>query len=319
VRETGDGVRDNAVTGPDVEQPGEASHRWLAALLEYSSDIITIVDVEGRIRYSSPSAARILGYRFGRTVHFADLIHPDDQAAALDALSQVVDAGPGSVIRIETKVATAAGQWLHMESVASNHVDDPAVRGVVINTRDVTDRIEAMRQVLQLAYHDGLTGLPNRTLLLDRLDQALARSRRTGREVAVFYVDLDGFKEINDRFGHASGDAMLRQVGRRVSACIRPGDTAARIGGDEFVVIAEGLDLPDGALAMAERIEGAIASSVVPQDQLVSIRASVGIAVGGAGLAGEELLEMADRSLYEVKRRGGGGSQLAGGAARLPA
>jgi diguanylate cyclase (GGDEF)-like protein len=159
------------------------------------------------------------------------------------------------------------------------------------------------------AVHDPLTGLPNRTLLRDRLDRALARSVRDGGDSGVLFVDLDNFKEVNDAYGHAAGDAVLVEVGRRLQAAVRPTDTVARAGGDEFVVVCEQVD-ERAAVALGHRLGRAIEQPLVLGEIEHRLTASIGIAIGRADR--DTLVRRADDALYGAKARGSGSIELGG-------
>ena len=170
--------------------------------------------------------------------------------------------------------------------------------------RDVTERKAMERELAYRAFRDPLTGLPNRTLLEDRLRQATARAGRLGERISVLFLDLDNFKVINDSLGHETGDELLVTVSRRLQGCLRPSDTAARLGGDEFVVL---LDVDSGvseASRVAERILGALRIPLVLQGKELVVDASIGIAVGGAGESPGDLLRDADLAMYRAKARG---------------
>jgi diguanylate cyclase (GGDEF)-like protein len=174
--------------------------------------------------------------------------------------------------------------------------------------RFAVERKEAERELSRLALHDPLTGLPNRVLLTDRLTLALARGRREESEVGLLFADLDGFKEVNDRLGHESGDRLLSTVARRLAQAVRPGDTVGRLGGDEFVVLCEGLRGAEDALFVAERIVRAVEAPIRVAGTEVSVDVSVGIAVTGRGtVLPDALLRAADAAMYRAKRRGGAG------------
>ncbi len=174
---------------------------------------------------------------------------------------------------------------------------------------------EVQHLLTHRTLHDPLTGLPNRTLFLDRLDQSLAEAVRSGRPVAVYFIDIDAFKQVNDTLGHRAGDQLLREVARRLSSVVRPGDTVARFAGDEFLMLTVGAD--DGVpIALADRV---LASLLQPPLQFGSetVTASMGVAVSGEGLLAEHLLHQADAAMYQAKRAGGArwelfGSELGG-------
>ena len=183
--------------------------------------------------------------------------------------------------------------------------------------------LEAARlyeQTLYRAQHDGLTGLPNRAVLLDRLGLALRRNQRTERTIAVLFVDLDRFKTVNDTYGHDLGDAVLRTVADRITACLRPGDTVARLGGDEFVVLCEDVRGEDDALEVAGRIRAALAVPIPVEHVTVAMTASVGVALPADPTDDpQSLLRYADVAMYRAKAAGRDGQEVASEAVRLGA
>src|SRR5207302_11220643 len=161
-------------------------------------------------------------------------VHPEDLDFVTAAWERAVaTAEPGAPI--EYRVLHADGTWRWVEGVVGNLLDDPAVQGVVLNIRDITERKAAEEAMLHQAFHDALTGLPNRALFLDRLGQALARRGRRASLTAVLFLDLDRFKWINDSLGHAAGDQLVTQVAEPLATAIRPADSVARVRGDDFV------------------------------------------------------------------------------------
>src|SRR5207237_9604549 len=165
---------------------------------------------------------------------FEGLLHSDDRVAVDSA---AVHGGPPEIV---FRVLNAAGEWRHLEAHVTDLRQERWVRGVVLNARDVTERIKLEEQLTHQAFHDNLTGLPNRPLFRYRLDQALARAKRSSELVAVLLVDLDGFKQVNDSLGHDAGDQLLREVAERFTETSRPSDTLARLGGDEFALLLDG-------------------------------------------------------------------------------
>ncbi|CAN5289291.1 hypothetical protein BH23ACT9_BH23ACT9_06340 [soil metagenome] len=177
----------------------------------------------------------------------------------------------------------------------------------LLNAQARTELQASRDQSRSSAVHDALTGLPNRTLLLERLEHAVERSRRSGRFTGILFADLDGFKAINDHYGHGAGDELLIGVAERLSLLLRPGDTLARLSGDEFVILCEDLVDPMEADAIAERLVDAVATPFALTEAEVQISASVGIALArGEGGRGDELLRAADTAMYQAKRKGGG-------------
>lgn len=281
------------------------SEEWFRALVQNSSDMILVLDANGVPTYMSPSVERIMGYTLEhlREAGVLARVHPDDLQEAASSLSDVLvmsGSHPPKVLRFLHN----DGSWRAIEMIANNMLDDPAVAGVVYNARDVTERVELERQMQHQAFHDSLTGLANHELFTDRLANALARGRRTGQPVAVAFIDVDNFKSINDAFGHSTGDGVLIEVARRIAGAIRPGDTAARVGGDEFTLLLEGMEAND-AVALCERIVTAMRTRIELEDRDAFVQVSIGVAVGAGGDATVEgLLRDADVAMYAAKSRG---------------
>jgi len=283
----------------------EASEVRLAALVEHASDLVCVIGDDGHIVYASPAVARILGQEAHALegVEVAELVHPDDLADLAERATDVL-AQPGMSPAVEARVAHAGGGWRHMEVVATNLLGNPAVAGVVVNARDITERVEVAAQLEERAYHDELTGLPNRALLLERLQDALHRAARHDRMVGVLFLDLDRFKVVNDSLGHGVGDDLLREAARRLERTIRPGDLVARLGGDEFVVVIADMVRTTDALAAAERIRTALARPLELGGDPTVMSASVGIAVAHGNETPADLLRDADTAMYRAKEGG---------------
>lgn len=179
--------------------------------------------------------------------------------------------------------------------------------------RTTLQQVESKHDSIILAGRDALTGLPNRNLLQARLNEEIAHLAKSGGTLACHYLDLDGFKEVNDRLGHQAGDAILQMVGQRLAAALRVGDTAARIGGDEFVVLQTGLQTGDEARAVAERIIRTISASYAYRGETLEIGASIGVALAPRdGVDAQQLMARADAALYRAKRKGRGSVVLSG-------
>jgi diguanylate cyclase (GGDEF)-like protein/PAS domain S-box-containing protein len=285
-----------------ADEEVRASKRLLETFLERSADLICVHDENGIVRYASPTAETVLGHPLRAGDRMAwERIHPDDADAGIGAFIELV-AVPGSTTRVEVRYRGDDG-WRHLEIVATNRLDDPAVGGIVGNVRDITERAEAAAQLTWQAFHDQLTGLPNRALLMDRIGQGLERSRRRGERIALLFVDLDRFKHVNDERGHEAGDHLLVEVASRLRRTVRAGDTVARLGGDEFVVVAEGGDDTDIG-GLADRIRAALEVPVSFGDgSTLPLSASIGMAFD-SGHPPERLLRDADAALYRAKERG---------------
>lgn len=402
------------------------------ALVQNSSDVISVLTADGQIVYQSSSALRVFGHPPDELIgqdSFAR-IHPDDGDAVREAFRKLLD-DPGETLNAEYRIAQSDGSWRWIESTGSNLLDHPAVRGVVINSRDVSARKEAEARLAeaerrfrilaehlpaatyieplagsrvapynsprhvditgyppetswdeiihpddrerrlaeiervelaqgarpynidyrivradgavrwvhneailvrdddgmplywqgivtditerkqleaQLAhqvFHDALTGLPNRVLFHDLVSQAMARASRRGGLQGVLFVDLDGFKLVNDQFGHATGDQLLVAVAKRLLAGVRAGDTVARMSGDEFTVLLEDIDADGEAVRVAERVVEAMHLPFEIGGRQISVTASVGIAVSpGNACDPSDLIRRADMAMYEAKRCG---------------
>ena len=208
-------------------------------------------------------------------------------------------------LTFEVRARHADGGYRWTEVSFRDLRDDPTIEGFVVHFHDVTDRHSAEEALLHQTLHDGLTGLPNRALLLDRLAHALDRALRRESGVAVLFLDVDHFKAVNDSIGHAGGDALLREVAARLRATVRPEDTVARLGGDEFVICCEEVTDPDAAVLMADRIRDAFASPFHPDGHEVSVGTSIGVALADADTESpESALRDADTAMYVAKTRG---------------
>jgi diguanylate cyclase (GGDEF)-like protein/PAS domain S-box-containing protein len=283
-----------------------STHFYEAALAANSSDAVIVVDAEGRILNEAPNLINMLGRVQETTIGMdvIDLLRPADQTLARTVLDhwRLTD-GVVADTEVQATRADGSARWFGVR--AANFSTDPVVGGVVINLRDITDRKRAEQQLSHSAFHDSLTGLANRALFHDRLVHALERSARSGLRVAVVYLDLDGFKTINDSQGHEAGDRVLREVAIRLSSVIRAVDTVSRHGGDEFaILIEESARALDEAETVAGRILAALTAPIIVDGQQVVLSASIGIAIGDNTGTASSMMRDADVAMYKAKTTG---------------
>jgi diguanylate cyclase (GGDEF)-like protein/PAS domain S-box-containing protein len=287
-----------------------------ASLVRNASDLITVVDRDGRVIYQSPSIHRILGLSADEVsgTLFEDLLVSTDRGRLRKVLQSAGHGAPRSHT-FDCTLTHRDGRALKFEVVATDLLDDEHVRGIVLNGRDASERAAFEEQLAHQAFHDTVTGLPNRALFGDRVEHALVRAAREGTSIAVIFLDLDDFKTINDSLGHAAGDEVLRQVGTRLLDSVRTTDTAARFGGDEFAILLEDVSDPAMAIDLAERIVRSFEMPISVVDKDLAVRPSIGIAVSGADAEeapsdADELIRNADAAMYICKRDGKGGYRV---------
>jgi diguanylate cyclase (GGDEF)-like protein len=192
-----------------------------------------------------------------------------------------------------------------MDTLLTSQLTEQAIEGIVLNSRDITERKQFEDQLRHQALHDPLTGVPNRALFCDRLDQALAGQARRGGCVGVLFLDLDDFKSVNDTAGHLVGDGLLEAVAVRLRSLVRPADTVARLGGDEFAILAEALPDPEETTKLAERLRQGLGKPVLIEGRELFVHASIGISIAmEPGAAAEDLLRNADVAMYVAKSEG---------------
>jgi diguanylate cyclase (GGDEF)-like protein/PAS domain S-box-containing protein len=281
------------------------------SLVQNATDLITVVDSEGIIAYQSPSVRGVLGYEPDELIDTSlfQIVHEEDAARVLSLLRSATD----SPTVIDAQLRHRNGTWIAVEMIGNDLTADPNVAGIVLNTRDVSERRAFEEQLQHQAFHDTVTGLANRALLQDRVAHALERQERDGKPLAVLLLDLDDFKAVNDSLGHAAGDRLLIEIGERLKILVRAADTVARMGGDEFAVLMEEAGHEEAGEA-AERILEGIRDDVRLDGKEVLVRASVGIAIvegwGPARPGAEELLRNADVAMYMAKAEGKGRYQM---------
>jgi len=276
-------------------------------IAEKIGDFISVVDIYGRRMYNSPSFLDLLGEKreLLGTDSFAE-IHEEDRDRIKKIFDETVKAGIGH--QAEYRFVRADGSIRHMESRGGVLLDaEGTVARVVVVSRDISERKAAESHVQHLAHHDALTDLPNRTLMSDRMHQALAYARRDNAMLAVMFLDLDHFKPVNDTLGHETGDQLLKVVATRLQACVpRESDSVSRIGGDEFLILLARILSRKDASTVAERVLEAMAQPFQIGPHSLKISASIGVAIFPFhGQEEKVLIKNADTAMYRAKEGGG--------------
>jgi diguanylate cyclase (GGDEF)-like protein/PAS domain S-box-containing protein len=278
-----------------------ASEQRLQALLRHADDVVAVLTPAGRCEYVSSSADRVLGVPWGEVRgHTLESLLGPAAAPVLSELAAVVRL-PGMVASSEVAYAHPDGRARVLHAVLSNLTHDLAVSGVVLNISDVTERRSYEQLLAHQASHDNLTGLVNRTQLRDLLLRTWQQSVSRASTFAVLFADLDGFKSVNDDFGHDIGDVLLRAVADRIRHAIRGGDIAVRYGGDEFLVVCPDTDRTVAEL-VAQRLGDAVARPVVIGPHRIDTGVSVGVAIADGPVGDvDALVRCADEAMYVVK------------------
>ncbi|MFI5906868.1 EAL domain-containing protein [Dactylosporangium sp. NPDC051541] len=277
--------------------------RRFRSLVQHAADMMAICDADFHVTYASPSLLRFTAEPAAADISLRGLVHPADLDLLTGSLGGI--AVPGSTTTLQLRLGHADGTWRWFEVVATNLLHDPSVRGVVANARDITESRRYQDQLSYQASHDGLTGLANRALFAARTAEAVTESRAGHLEagLALALIDLDDFKAINDRLGHAVGDALLVEVAERLRTTVRAGDVVARLGGDEFAVLLPASDRAQST-AIAEAFIDALAAPVRAAGYELLVQASIGVAAHTSDCDASDLLRRADMAMYAAKELG---------------
>ena len=279
------------------------SQERFRALVEHSSEVVSLVHPDGVIVYQSESSQPVFGHSSESLVghDFKDLLDVTSQAN-LDSALRNASRTPLHVAVVELRLLHGDGGWRQIETTVTNLLDEVAVRAIVLNSRDVSESRQLEGQLVHQAFHDSLTALANRALFNDRVAHAL--ERRGPDPVSVLFLDLDGFKEVNDSLGHGFGDHLLVQVADRLRGCVRASETVARLGGDEFAVLIEDDTSSSRAIALAERIGTIFVDPFLVNERELLVQASIGIASSDDDISDAgHLIRNADLAMYQAKAR----------------
>jgi diguanylate cyclase (GGDEF)-like protein/PAS domain S-box-containing protein len=294
-----------------IERTAElrASEQRFQALVQHSSEVVILVGPDAKVEYVSESMTRVFGYSEAHLLRrpLTQILDPDPGLRLREGLAEVAER-PYGVLELELPLRHRDGHRCTVQFTITNLLDNPSVGGLVLNTRDISERRQLEDQLVHQAFHDSLTSLANRALFKDRVDHALQRTKRQTPSVAVLFLDLDGFKEVNDSLGHAAGDRLLIQVAERLHSCVRPSDTVARFGGDEFAVLIEDASDDIDVVQVADRVLEGLRQPFEVNGRELHVRGSMGIARMESDVDGaDQLLRNADLAMYRAKAAGQGG------------
>ena len=299
------------VTGGDRAEPaptpGPGTERFLAAMATvaaHSADLLVLVDQDGLLRYANPAASATFGVSIEDAIgtNAVSFLHPDDAARVTRRFVELLRM-PGATMTDTVRFVSVGQEVRILEIVTTNCVDNPEVAGVIVNGRDITERKLLESEIMEQSLHDALTGLPNRTLFIDRAERLLSLARRDQVPISVLFIDLDNFKTFNDGLGHHGGDELLIAAAKRMSNVLRSEDLLCRFGGDEFVVLVNPKSPDSSADLLALRINEVLRTPFEIEGRVLTVTASIGTA-SGHELSVEDLVRDADIAMYQAKAAG---------------
>ena len=291
------------------------------AMLDRSPDLVFLLGADGRFIFMNDAVERLLGYSKERLLgeHYSRIVLEDDLELARNLFAGRSDDVQEAELRLRLHPSRAGPRPAQSTTIWTeikvSHLDGADSGLAYATARDISERREAQESLVFHAHHDWLTHLPNRVLLDDRLDQAVAQARRDSRRLAVIFLDLDRFKLVNDQYGHTVGDRLLQAVAKRLRNCLGQGDTVSRFGGDEFALLFPDILAKRDAVSVVRRVVRRIRNPFIVDGNELNVSASIGVAMyPEAGHTAEALVQSADIAMYHVKNRGGNGYRFFAGA-----
>jgi diguanylate cyclase (GGDEF)-like protein/PAS domain S-box-containing protein len=293
-----------------AELQSRRSEDRFRALVHDAAEVITVAGADGVFTYASPSSASVLGRDQDSLLgaELTELVHPADAPRLVNSHHAMLEAGPDASYEDEVRIRDADGTWRWFSVIQRNLLGNAAVTGIVGHLRDITEKHEAQEQIAYAADHDALTDLLNPAAFLRQVETSLYDAHANG---ALLFVDLDGFKQVNDTLGHHTGDLLLHTIAELLCEVTMGRDVIGRLGGDEFGILLAGVDQPEAAARVARRIITEIDREIAVGGHPVHVGCSIGIAMAAPSIGVRELLSRADGAMYVSKRRGRNGFHVA--------
>lgn len=281
----------------------EQQYHQFKSLLKNSSGVSCILSPSGEVMYRSPSVEKVLGYKLEElSDSFFNLVHPEDLEMVRRRFGQLLS-NPDKPLTVDVRIRHKDGSWRTLHVISNNQIDDPYIEGIVINYHDVTEMRQAEQEIHYMAYHDYLTGLPNRRMFEERLEEELLEAKKHNSPLAVLFMDIDRFKFINDTLGHDVGDEVLKEVSNILSDLVSESDVVARKSGDEFLILAPSLPSEDYAKTLATNILKRLEAPILVDHYELFVTGSIGITFypkSGEDLT--SLIKNADLAMYASKK-----------------
>lgn len=298
-------LKEDITEKKEIEFQLAKKDKQLSALTSNSHDIVGVMNKAGKITYTNPAFERVLGFTVSEALHSNIIDYIDKEDISLEkSLLQKIMESPNASIRHHSRLKHKDGTYRWCEVVFSNYLEDPYINGIVFNLRDYTKQKEANDIIKHLANYDYLTGLPNRRYFEGQLEKALNNAKTKNEGVAIISLDLDGFKAVNDTFGHDTGDILLKRAGQRISCVFQEKGFVGRIGGDEFLSFIPSSDI-ELVAQIATSLVDTFNNPFTIEDHKINITASVGISMyPESGTDMRTLLINADSAMYEAKKKG---------------